>query len=65
MTAPLSPAELRRACGVSQQTVADALGVSPSTVDRWERGQIRYGRDRRKAWLRVQRGFRRHVEVTW
>jgi transcriptional regulator with XRE-family HTH domain len=37
--------ELRKARGISQQELADYLGVHHSTLDRWEKNQTRPWRD--------------------
>ena len=51
--------EVRLDCGITQQTIADALGVSRVTISAWER------RVRRPsgAYCRVMAGLRRHLEV--
>ena len=52
---------VRRDCGVTQQTVADGLGVSRLTVAAFERRQNRPS----EAYSRVVAGFLRHLAVTW
>ena len=50
---------VRQACGVTQQTLADGLGVSRPAVAHWET------RTRRppESYCRVVAGFLRHLEV--
>lgn len=61
--AALSPAQARRACGLTQGTIAEALGVTGSTVSGWERGRFGPGSDAGAAYLRVIAGLLRHLEV--
>jgi DNA-binding XRE family transcriptional regulator len=52
-------AGVRQACGVTQQTLADGLGVGRPAVAHWEK------RTRRppESYCRVVAGFLRHLEV--
>jgi DNA-binding transcriptional regulator YiaG len=52
-------AGVRRACGITQETVAAALGVSRRTVSAWEHRQ--WGPT--EAYCRVIAGLQRHLEV--
>ncbi|MFJ7069866.1 helix-turn-helix domain-containing protein [Streptomyces sp. NPDC101115] len=40
--------QIREAAGLSQQEIADALGVSRSAIAQWEQG-VRYPRERYRA----------------
>lgn len=53
-------ASRRKELGWSLSEVADRMGVSPSTVMRWEAGDRRPGRERLESWARVL-----GVEVYW
>ncbi|MBT2611429.1 helix-turn-helix transcriptional regulator [Streptomyces sp. ISL-87] len=68
--APLMPvpvrAPLRRAAGLTQEQVAEAIGVQPLAVLRWESGAVepRNG-PRRTAYSRLLHGLaQRYPEVT-
>lgn len=56
--------EVRRACGISQRTVAAALGVSQAAVCTWERGAKVPAGPAGIAYCRVIAGLIRHLEVT-
>jgi non-specific serine/threonine protein kinase len=61
---PLEPAALRgrrRALGLTQAALADHLAVSPNTIARWERGQLRIGNPQRVERLLVRLEGGRHV----
>src|SRR5690242_17354236 len=65
---PLEPAELRRrrrALGLTQAELAERLVVTPNTVARWERGELRIGRPRPVARVleRLERGQRASSRV--
>jgi transcriptional regulator with XRE-family HTH domain len=52
--------ELRGLRGLTLKDVADVVGVSPRTVNRWERGEVEVPR---KHWETLADLF--HVEVAW
>ncbi|MFI6689176.1 helix-turn-helix domain-containing protein [Streptomyces sp. NPDC050485] len=55
---------LRRASNLTQAQVAEALGVTPLAVLRWEKGQSEPRAERRKAYLRLLNGWaERHPEA--
>ncbi|MFC8765122.1 helix-turn-helix transcriptional regulator [Streptomyces sp. NPDC057193] len=50
-------AQLRLAAGLTQQNIADALGVKRMAVTRWELGQTSPRRPHRDAYLRLLKGL--------
>ncbi|HEY2087880.1 MAG TPA: helix-turn-helix transcriptional regulator [Mycobacterium sp.] len=59
----IGAAEVRRLCGISQQTIAEALGVSQVAVCLWETGRrVPLGRAG-AAYCRVIRALARHLAV--
>jgi DNA-binding transcriptional regulator YiaG len=59
----LRPWQVRACCGISQQVIADALGVSQATVSYWESGERRPSGARGAAYLRVIEALARHLAV--
>jgi len=55
--------ELRRLAGLSQQDVAEVLGVHRETVSRWERGERTPRGERLLAYATVLRVLREPAEV--
>lgn len=49
----------RRECGLTQETIAVALGVTPGSVSRWEQRKTRPP----EAYARVVGGLLRHLEA--
>lgn len=62
--AAVDAAAIRRACGVSQATVANALGISQPVISSWEHGAKRPSGAKGDAYCRVIAGLARHLEVT-
>ncbi|MFE3128302.1 helix-turn-helix domain-containing protein [Streptomyces hydrogenans] len=54
---PRVRAKLRMAAGLTQQDVADAVGVKRVAVTRWELGQTSPRRPHRENYLRLLRGL--------
>ena len=61
----MRPAEVRRACGISQAAIAAALGVTTAAVSTWETGHNGPSGDAGAAYCRIVAGLARHLEVTW
>lgn len=57
----INPGAVRRASGIRQQTIADALGISRISVCAYELGTRRPT----EAYARVILALARHLEVTW
>lgn len=57
------PAEIRKACGIRQSTVARALGISPAHVSFLERGIASPRAVKTDAFARVIAGMARHLET--
>jgi len=55
--------DLRVACGITQATIAAALGVSQVSVHYWETGMAVPAGARGAAYVRVMKGLSRHLEI--
>jgi len=59
----IGPRDVRVACGITQATIASALGVSQVAVYYWETGLKVPAGTRWSAYLRVMEGLSRHLEI--
>lgn len=59
----IGAAEVRRACGISQRTLATALGVSQVSVHAWETGKNAPVSRAGAAYCRVIAGLIRHLDA--
>ena len=56
-------ADVRARCGIPQQAIATALGVTDVSVSKWERGLVVPTGRAGDAYCRVVAGLARHLEV--
>ena len=61
--AAVDAAGVRRACGITQQAIATALGIPHTYVHHWETGRSGPSGEAGAAYCRVIAGLLRHLEV--
>jgi transcriptional regulator with XRE-family HTH domain len=56
--------QLREQAGLSVRQVAKDIGVDPTTLSRWERGQSRPRADAARKWMQVCAAISEHLGVS-